>query len=208
MKKHLFVKTILIGLLGIWITQPGQGQNLDQLATMKPSSFFKEGVKITGNIVANHLFYSASGIDDRRTPFNFFYTGNLNVNLFGKINMPVTFSYSNQNVTFSQPFSQANPFTQPFNRLVLRPTYKGLTLHLGTCALTFSPYTVSGYRYKGVGMEYKSPKQPVYFSLLYGTLQPAVLVDTSYQYQNNRPSYKRIGMGIKLGYKHQQDVAE
>lgn len=177
-------------------------------SALSPKKLLAQGITLSGMLSGNHVYYSAAGIPGRTVPFNVLYTGNLAVNLFGKINMPVSFSVSNQTFQFSHPFDRSYRFRQPFNRLLLKPTYKGFTLHLGTCALQFSPYTLAGHRYQGIGLEYKNPQKPFYAGLMAGVLQRAVRVDTTFQTLNNRPSYQRIGVGVMAGYRRGEDRAE
>jgi hypothetical protein len=99
MQLHYRLTAVLLGSLLLFKTAI-QAQDLAQLAQKKPKDLLKGGVQVTGSLSAQHIFYTVSGIEQRRDPFNFFYTGNLNVNLFGKINMPVAFTFSNQNLTF------------------------------------------------------------------------------------------------------------
>jgi hypothetical protein len=173
-----------------------------------PNPIKGKGITVGGMLGANHTYYNATGIPNRNIPFNFLYTGNLSVTLFDKIKMPVAFSFSNQNINFSHPFDRNYRFAQPFNRLILKPTYKGLTLHLGTAALNFSPYTLAGHRFDGVGIEYKPKNQPFYVAAMTGNLQRAVAIDTAFAVRNNRPSYKRTGHGFMAGLKKKSDKIE
>lgn len=177
-------------------------------AQIIPNPLKGKGISVGGMISANHIYYSASGIPDRNIPFNVLYSGNLAVNIFDKIKMPVSFSLSNQNINFSHPFDKKYRFAQPFNRMVLKPTYKGLTLHLGTVALNFSPYTLAGHRFDGVGLEYKPKGKPFFVGAMAGNLQRAVAIDTAFTVRNNRPSYKRTGYGFTTGYRKNKDKFE
>src|SRR4051812_42836366 len=85
-------------LLLILLSFTSYSQNLETIG-------LKKGVKLNGSVNLNTVGYYTTGIQQRRDPFNWFLTGNLNVNLFG-YNAPFTFSYSNANKNFSQPFNQ------------------------------------------------------------------------------------------------------
>jgi len=218
MKKTLF-NIVLFVIFGL---QKSHAQDLEKglqdLKSFKLKNLFKEGIKVSGGITANHTYYNAWGIADRQVPLNFLYSGNLTLDILGKIKMPVQFSFSNQNINFSNPFnnnyrSAASRFAQPFNRLVLKPTYKGWTLHIGTCALNFSPYTLAAHRYDGIGVEYKpkgkdATKAQFYGSLMLGNLKKATRLDTAFTVRNNQPSFKRFGFGLILGVKKEKDAAE
>jgi hypothetical protein len=186
-------------------------QDLEKLKDLKNISardVLKKGIKVTGMAGANFVYYSANGIEGRNIPFNTLFTGNLNVDLFGKIKMPVMFSLSNQNINWSHPFDKRYQFIQPFNRFVFKPTYKGLTLHVGVCALNFSPYTLAGHRYEGVGLEFRPKEKPFFIALMLGNLKRAVRIDSAYQTPNNIPSYKRSGAGLQVGYRKKEDKVE
>jgi hypothetical protein len=193
-------------------------KSLEDLKSFKLKNLFDGGIKVTGGITANHTYYNAWGIADRQVPLNFLYSGNLTLDILGKIKMPVQFSFSNQNINFTNPFNNnyrlvASRFAQPFNRLVLKPTYKGWTLHIGTCALNFSPYTLAAHRYDGIGVEYKpkgkdATKAQFYGSLMLGNLKKATRWDTAFTVRNNQPSFKRFGFGVMLGVKKEKDAAE
>lgn len=200
MKKYYLI--VLLALMNISL----YAQDLENL---NPKKLIKgKGIEISGMLSANHVYYNATGIPSRNIPVNILYTGNLNMNLFDKIKMPVSFSLSNQNINFSAPFNRDYRFAQPFNRLVLKPSYKGLTAHLGTASLNFSPYTLAGHRFEGLGLEYKPKGKPFYIAAMGGTMLRAVRIDSNFTVRNNRPSYKRMGWGLMGGYKHKQDKVE
>ena len=213
--KHFYI-FLIFGL-----SVKGYGQDIEKglknvkqfkVASLIPTTF----LSVTGGMSSQQVFYSAWGIQNRQSPYNYNYAGNLNVSILGKINIPISFSFINQNSNFNQGFGTAfsdifnrRPrFAQPFNRLSLKPTYKGITLHLGTCALNYSPYSVANHRFEGAAIEYKSEKSPIYGSLMWGQLLRATPIDTLRVSANNIPAFKRIGMGIKVGYKHQKDKIE
>jgi hypothetical protein len=81
--------------LSFFFCKSAIAQNLETIG-------IKKGIKFNGSVNLNTVGYYASGIQQRRDPFNWFLTGSLNVNLFG-YNAPFSFSYSNANKNFSQP---------------------------------------------------------------------------------------------------------
>lgn len=153
-------------------------QNLDQIGTERP-------LKVNGGISVNQIFYSASNMDDRRDPNSLFLSGNLNIDIYGW-SVPLSFTYSNQNTSFQQPFNQYS----------LHPTYKWITAHIGYSSMVFSPYTVNGHLFNGIGVD-AAPTETLKFSAFYGRFQKAVEADTS---NNTTPVYKRMGYGFKAGY--------
>ncbi len=142
-------------------------------------------LKVNGGVNASTVFSSGGGYG--RQPFTWFINGNLNTSLFGQVNLPFSFNFTNAGGGYSYP-------TMP-NRLSLHPTYKGITAHIGDVSMAFSPYTLNGHQFSGVGLDV-SPEKDWSISVMYGRLLRAVDYDST-----NRsvlPSYRRMGYGAKL----------
>lgn len=152
------------------------GQDLSSIGKPNPLS-------LNGGISINQIAYGASGIDSRRDPYSFFASGNLSFSIYGW-SVPLSFTYSNQQSSFSQPFNQYS----------LHPTYKGFTGHFGNTSMTFSPYTLSGHLFLGAGLEGEVGKIKV--ATMYGRLRKAVQPNGT----NGETAYQRIGYGTKLSY--------
>jgi hypothetical protein len=165
----------------------GHGQNLETIGKDQP-------LKMSGGIAANQIFYAASGIDSRRDPYSYYVTGNLNFSLYGW-NVPLSFSLSNQNVSFQQPFNQYS----------LHPTYKWITAHVGYTSMTFSPYTLSGHIFRGAGIDL-TPTDKLKICAMYGRLRKAVEPDSLSE--ENQSSFKRLGYGLKVNYGDANRFAE
>src|SRR5690606_27639904 len=99
---------------------------------------------------------------------------------------PFSFSLSNQNSSFQQPFNQYG----------LHPTYKWITAHLGWASMNFSPYTLNGHLFLGAGVE-TTPTDKWSISGMYGRLQKAVVPDTT---AGVLAAYQRMGFGLKASY--------
>ncbi len=155
-----------------------QGQNLESIGTEKP-------LVVTGGASLSQIFYTVDGIESRRDPYSYYASGNVNFSLYGW-NVPLSFSMSNQNTSFQQPFNQYS----------LHPTYKWITGHFGYTSMSFSPYTVSGHIFLGGGIDAAPGKLKV--SALYGRFLRAVEFDSTRA--NNSPSFKRMGYGTKVSY--------
>lgn len=160
-----------------------QAQQLDQIG-------MKKGVKITGGVSLANNFYTVSGISNRLNPYSYLLAGNVNISLYG-VSIPLSFSYSNQNFSYRQPF----------NIIGASPTYKKFTAHIGYRNLSFSPYTLNGHNFLGGGLEYRGDKFSV--MVMSGRLLKAVNYDSTNL--NVLPSYKRMGGGIKLAYRNKGD---
>lgn len=159
-------------------------QNLENLGNGKL-------LKVNGSFSTNHVFYGVNGIESRRDPYNYFFSGNVNLGLYGW-DVPLSFTYSNQRSSFRQPFNQYG----------MRPTYKWATGYLGYNSMNFSPYTLAGHIFLGAGVDLTPGKFNV--SAMYGRLQKAVGPDTLNSY-NIVPAYKRMGYGLKAGYQDGKD---
>ncbi|MFZ5553117.1 MAG: hypothetical protein ACOZCO_08390 [Bacteroidota bacterium] len=154
-------------------------QNLEKIGE-------EDAITISGGMNLNSVFYNAKGIASRRDPFNWFASGNLNINIID-FNMPVSYSYSNHK----------GKFTQPFNQFSLSPTYKWAKAQIGYSSVSFSPYSISGHLFMGGAVEL-SPRQWK-FSVLYGRFKKAVQWDPELQ-NETEISYQRMGCAIKAGY--------
>ncbi len=173
--KHL----IQVGVLFFVGLQSARPQNLEMIGK-------KGGVKLTGGVSFNQVFYAVMGIDPRRPFSNYVVTGNLNLSLY-ELSIPVTFSYSDQN----------SAFQQPFNQIGFSPRYKWITAHGGFRNMTFSPYTLNGHTFLGGGIELSPPKSMFRLSAMYGRLLRAVPIDSLNR--NQVPAFERWGYGFKAG---------
>jgi hypothetical protein len=157
-------------------------QNLEEIGKANP-------VKVTGGVSLNQIFYTARGIDNRRDPYTYYASGNVNFSLYGW-NVPLSFSLSNRNTSFQQPFNQYS----------VHPTYKWITGHAGYCSMSYSPYTVNGHIFLGGAVDL-APEGNWKFSALYGRFLKAVQPETDTAgIITNTPSFKRMGYGLKTSY--------
>lgn len=173
-KRWLFIIVCLL------ISNTVISQNLDELKLSK-------GIDFSGSVNLNGIGYLTHGIEQRRDPFNWFLIGNLNMNLFG-YNAPFSFSYSNLNTSYTQPFNQVN----------FAPQYKNVKAYFGSSSMTFSNYTLAGHVFFGGGIEVSPGNWSV--AVMYGRLRKAVEFNPTDSLQQNNASYKRMGYGLKIGY--------
>ncbi|WP_157614070.1 TonB-dependent receptor [Pseudotamlana agarivorans] len=156
-----------------------QSINFDQLDKEK-------WLRYNGGISANTVYYNGTG---NRQNLTYYVSGNLNFNIAGLYNIPLSFTYSNQDFNFPSPFN--------FNRLSLHPSYKWATAHIGDVSMTFSPYTLNGHQFTGAGIEL-NPESKFQISAMYGRLLKATEYDSTAQ--GGIAAYKRMGYGIKTAY--------
>jgi hypothetical protein len=159
---------------------PLAAQNLESIGKEKPFSF-------AGGLSFNQIFYSSSGIASRRAPYSYFASGNLNLSLYGW-SIPLSFTRSNQQTSFSQPFNQYS----------LHPTWKWITAHAGYTSMSFSPYTVNGHIFLGCGVDI-APAGNWRLSALYGRFLKAVEADTAHA-PITLPAFERRGYALKATY--------
>ncbi|MCX6210856.1 MAG: hypothetical protein NTZ59_15460 [Bacteroidetes bacterium] len=166
--QHRFNKIKTLATLFIFFaTANGFSQSVD-LGDLKSTFNKKNAVKLSGGLSANALTYGGNDQSGREA-FNWYLQGNLNINLFGQINIPLSMNLTNAGSSFQTP-------TSP-NRIGIHPTYKWITAHLGDVAMSFSPYTLNGHQFTGAGVDL-SPKGNFKISAMYGRLQQAVEYDS------------------------------
>ena len=136
MRKCIYISLLMcIGLSGTYAQ------------TFDPFSLFGKGnpLKLSGGFNTSFLYNYSSQSTGDANPFIFVVGGNLNL-FFKGINIPIDITYSN--AQFSTRFQPI-----PFNKVAIHPHYKFLTLHAGSIALAFSPYTLNGFQFNGAGVE-------------------------------------------------------
>lgn len=156
------------------------GQNLEKIGT-------KEFFTIHGGLNFNTVNYFVNGMESRRNPFTWFASGNLTLSLLD-VAIPLTYSYSNL----------GGKFTQPFNQFSLHPTYKWIKTHIGYSSMSFSNYTLAGHLFLGGGIELTPGKWNI--QLMGGRLNKPIEYD-AISNNLNQITYRRLGYGIKTGYK-------
>jgi hypothetical protein len=171
-------KMVLLPFLILCFVLQAKAQQLDQLGK-------KQGVKVSGGLGLNQSLYFADGVSDRFNPYNYVVSGNVAMNLYG-IDIPVSFTFSNRNFKYSQPF----------NIVGISPSYKSLRLHAGYRTMSFSQYTLAGHNFLGGGLEWGHKGFKV--AAMGGRLLRAVEFDSANI--EARPAYERLGTGIMLGY--------
>ncbi len=156
-----------------------QNINFDQLGKEK-------WLRYNGGVSASAIYYDGTA---NRQPFTYFLNGNLNFNIAGLYNIPLSFTYSNQDFNFANPFQ--------FNRLSLHPSYKWATAHIGDVNMTFSPYTLAGHQFTGFGFDL-APEGKFQFSAMYGRLLRAT--EHNAEEPQALTAYRRTGFGFKTAY--------
>lgn len=167
----------LFFVLLFWVA--AVGQELDNIATQKPFEF-------SGTFTLYGSHYHVDGIPARRKDFSWYLTGNPNFKIYG-IEIPFSFTVS----------EQERSFRQPFNQFCVSPSYKWAKAHLGYTNLTWSPFTWAGQTALGAGIELNPGKFRLGF--LYGRLNRAVEEDVN-AVEPVTPAFKRTGYAARIGY--------
>src|SRR5688572_13182700 len=90
--------SIVLSVIVVSFTFPVMAQNLESIGKEKP-------IAPSGGMSLSQIFYSVNGIESRRSPYSYFASGNVSVSIYGW-SVPLSFSVSNQNTAFQQPFNQ------------------------------------------------------------------------------------------------------
>lgn len=179
-------------LLGFWMALLCLISTVSYAQDVDLETFYKPKFKVTGGVNANAIFYN-SNQQSSREPFNYLLSGNLNISAFS-FNIPIFYSITNQgdNLGYTAPFD--------FNRICIMPKYKWVKAYIGNVVMTFSPYTLSGHPFRGVGLEL-TPRSPFKISLMGGQLLKAVNEDEG---MGGVPVYERYGYGVKTSFEKEK----
>jgi len=166
----------------------GRGQDLTKIGNENP-------IRLSGGLHLSQVYYAASGLENRRDPFNYYLGGQLILDIYG-LSLPFSFTYSNQQ----------SQFRQPFNQFSVHPTYKWVTGHFGYTSISYSPYTLNGHIFEGAAIDLK-PGKFWDIGVMYGRLQKAIISDSTNI--NAQPStFQRWGYSLKLKYGDQRNYAK
>lgn len=157
----------------------------------------KEYVKINGGVSATAIFYNANDIENRKDPFSYILSGNVNVTSFG-VSLPFSFTISNRN----------SQFRQPFNQFGLSPKYKWITLHFGYRNIKFDPLVMNGHQILGIGIELNPGK--FRFGAIYGRFKKEINNAHSVNIPefDSLQQYSRKGYAIKIGVGSKQTFVD
>ncbi len=144
-------------------------------------------LNVNGGLSFSQVGFYSPDTNQTQEPYSYYLSGNINANLYGVVNLPFSFAYTNNQITSNLP--------QPFNRISMSPSYKWITAHIGYASMNFSPYTLSGHEFLGGGVEL-TPNESFKISAMYGRLKRAVNTDSL----GTEPSYRRLGGGLKFDY--------
>lgn len=172
-----FVYLFCFGCIFYFPFSSVSAQQLEGIAGQKPFT-------IHGNVGANLIGYSISGIDERMPPWNVLLSAQATASLYG-VAIPFSFRYSGKKAEYGQPFNQFG----------LSPQYKWLTVHGGYRTIRFSDFTLAGHTFLGGGVEMNPGK--FRFGCVYGRFRDQAQEISPAQDTLNR--FSRKGLAMKLG---------
>ena len=150
-------------------------------------------LRVNGNVAASAIHTGGNAASNLRSPFLWNLNANVNANILGQINLPFSFNITDVGTQYTHPVAPT--------RLSLMPTYKWITAYIGDANMTFSPYTLNGHLFRGLGVQVR-PNDALQLSVMYGRFQKAVPYDSL-----NRSlvaSYKRMGYGANIELKKEK----
>ena len=121
-------------------------------------------------------------------PYALYLAGNLTFNAFGVASVPMSFAYTNQQLS--------KDVSLPFNRFSIAPSYKWVKVYAGYTSMQFSPYSLAGHEVFGGGIEL-TPNNSWRISAIFGRLKKPNSAE-------NDPSYRRMGGGLSVEYKKEK----
>ncbi len=178
----MLVKAKFLILLCFCVFLKINAQNIGALGKGK-------ALQVHGSLGIGSTFTAQQGTNARRVPFSWYLNGSPTLQFYD-ITVPFSFTWSEQERSFSQPF----------NKYGASPYYKWITVHAGWRNLYFSDYTLAGATFLGGGVELKPRRFRA--SALYGKFRNKVSVSQENQsrFSYLLPSYERWGYGAKIGY--------
>ena len=178
-------KIVLVSLL-CWLSflsVSAQQVDIEDMANISK----KKAFTFNGGISAGSILYGGTPMPGRQD-WTYYLNGNLNINIYELVNIPISLNLTNLGADLSYP-------SMP-NRFSFHPTYKWATAHIGDVAMTFSPYTLNGHQFTGGGIELQPGKFKI--SAMGGRLLRKV--DYSQDNPFATPNYERMGYGLKADY--------
>lgn len=157
----------------------GYSQDLTNIKNNKPFIF-------SGGLNASGIFYGVDGMKNRRDPFSWNLNGNINLNIYGIVDLPFSFNFSKQNTTYNQP---------SFQQYGISPKYKFITVHAGYRSMQFSSYSLSGVTFLGGGIEIMPENYWLKGKAVYGRFVKAIPWGDTLNPVITLPAYERWGYG-------------
>ncbi|MDR1583633.1 MAG: hypothetical protein LBS55_10335 [Prevotellaceae bacterium] len=168
---------LFIFILELLLLGTIQAQDIEQITKAK-------WFTVSGGAGANGSGYTSHGMSNRRDPFAYSISANLNLNFKGIIDAPFSLYFASENKTFNAP---------AYNFVGISPRYKWMTAHIGSRNMNMSQYTYAGTTFVGGGIELMPENFIVKGKAFYGRLIKAVPVGDTLSPIIRQPVYERWG---------------
>ncbi len=143
-------------------------------------------VQLSGSIGVSLFSYHSQGRPGAYSPTSWLLRGSPTLTIYGVV-LPFSFTVTEQN----------REFRQPLNRLGVSPYYRWLTVHAGYRNLNWSPYSLGGHTFLGLGAE----ATPGHWHVGYidGRFRRAIAPGDTAGGASVSPVFKRTGYAFRVG---------
>lgn len=153
-------------------------QDLEQIAKQKP-------FEIHGAVAASVGYYKAKGFNNTRKPYTYSIMAAPVISVYG-VQIPFNFTF----------VEGSNSIKNPFAQFGVNPTWKWIKVYGGWTNMTWSPTTLNGKTFLGIGVELNPSL--FRFGAMYGRFNPAIKENLLGQ-NPQQPQFKRRGFAVKMG---------
>jgi len=182
----------------VFITAMAASQDISSVKNNKPLTF-------GGNFTARQGYMVFGDGVTENNPWNYFLSGNVNLNFYGLVDVPLSGTYTKQEKRVDCP---------EYKEYGISPCYKSLTVHGGYRTLALSGFTLSGTTFLGGAIEYKPNRKWYEFTVLYGRFKKpedyenVAMEDIDREYLNIHPFFDRRGYAGKIALKGKKNRVE
>lgn len=175
--RGVFLRLMALGTCALLLLN-SHAQDLENVAKAKP-------FEIHGAVSAGVGYYASKGFNNTRKPYSYFVSAAPVFSVYG-IQIPINFTLTEGSKSISNPFAQFG----------INPYWKWIKLYGGWTNMRWSPTTLNGKTFLGVGIDIN----PSYFRFgaMYGRFNP-VIKENLLGPNPQQPQYKRRGFGFKIG---------
>jgi len=183
MNGRKYSKSILAGKLGAVLMLLlcygiTPAQDLENITKQKPFEIHGVAAASVGYYLTTPTF------GNTRKPYTYSIMAAPTVSIYG-VQIPFNFTFTEGSKNVTNPFAQFG----------INPYYKWAKLYAGWSNMSWSPTTLNGKTFLGIGVELNPSL--FRFGAMYGRFNPAVKEDTINN--STTPQYKRRGFAFKLG---------
>ncbi len=191
--KQKYLKWIFYASLLVRLGEAVNAQTAIDIENIPNTFKASKWLRVNGNVSASAIYTGGNAANNLRSPFIWNLNGSVNANILGQINLPFSFSITDAGTNYTHPVAPT--------RLSIAPKYKWITAYIGDVGVTYSPYTLNGHLFRGIGIQL-SPAGPLQFSAMYGRFQKAVPYDSLNK--SIVTAYKRMGYGANIEFRKEK----